>query len=84
MKDKWKGGRKERERGVGNNENELLNNYVSPSPFFEQSFNPNCFFLVYLSYSLNNILEKKMYICNFRAVHSFNVKEKSKGRIRVA
>lgn len=52
-------GRGEGERGVGNNENELLNNYVSPSPFFEQSFNPNCFFLVYLSYSLNNILEKK-------------------------
>lgn len=52
-------GRGEGERGVGNNENELLNNYVSPSLFFEQSFNPNCFFLVYLSYSLNNILEKK-------------------------
>lgn len=52
-------GRGEGERGVGNNENELLNDYVSPSLFFEQSFNPNCFFLVYLSYSLNNILEKK-------------------------
>lgn len=52
-------GRGEGERGVGNNENELLNDYVSPSLFFEQSFNPNCFFLLYLSYSFNNILEKK-------------------------